>query len=64
METYFFVFSIHSFEFDYFSIYGSIFTKFGTPVVESPSEGTVSQNFYLGPTFYFMKSRKLSLKTW
>ena len=33
-------------------------------VVESHSEGTVSQIFYLGPSFYFMKSRKLSSKKW
>ena len=38
------------------------FTKFGTHVVQSNSEGTVSQIFYLGPSFYFMKSRKLGCK--
>ena len=31
-------------------------------VVESHSEGTVI--FYLGPGFYFLKSRKLSSKNW
>ena len=38
------------------------FTKFGTHVVKGHSEGTVSQIFYLGPSVYFMKSRKLSSK--
>ena len=33
-------------------------------VVEDHSEGTVSQIFDLGPSFYFMKSRKLSCKKW
>ena len=31
-------------------------------VVESYSEGTVSQILYLGPSFYFMKCRKLGNK--
>ena len=26
------------------------------------AEGTVSQNFYLGPSFYIMKSRKITMK--
>ena len=43
---------------------GAKATKFGTPLVEGHSEGTVSQIFYLGPSFYFMKSRKLSCKKW
>ena len=34
------------------------FTKFGIPVVQGNLEGTVSQILYLGPSFYFMKSRK------
>ena len=34
-------------------------TKFGRHVVEGHWEGTVSQTFYLGPSFNFMKSRKL-----
>ena len=38
------------------------FTKFGTHVVKGHSEGTVSQICYLGPSVYFMKSRKLSSK--
>ena len=38
-------------------------TKFGTPLAEGHS-GTVSQIFNLGPSFYFMKSRKLSCKKW
>ena len=38
--------------------------KIGRLVVENHSEGTVSQIFYLGPRFYFMKSRKLSCKKW
>ena len=41
---------------------GAKFTKFGTPVVEGHLEGTVSQNFYLGPRFYSMISRKVSCK--
>ena len=36
--------------------------KFQRDVVDVPIEGTVSQFFYLGPSFYFMKSRKLSCK--
>ena len=38
-------------------IYGPKITKFSTHVVKDHSEGTVSQIFYLGPGFYFMKSR-------
>ena len=26
------------------------------------TQGSLSQNFYLGPSFYFIESRKLSLK--
>ena len=37
-------------------------TKFKTCIVKGHSEGTVSQNFYLGPGFYFMKSRKYGCK--
>ena len=33
--------------------------KIGTHVAKTHSEGTVSHIFYLGPSFYFMKSRKL-----
>ena len=36
--------------------------KFGTCIVKAHSEGTVSQIFYLGPSFYLMISRKLCLK--
>ena len=36
--------------------------KFKGDVVEVPIEGTMSQIFYLGPSFYLMKSRKLSCK--
>ena len=36
--------------------------KFGTHVAKAHSEGTVSHIFDLGPSFYFMKSRKLSCK--
>ena len=43
-------------------IYGPKFTKFETGLVEGHSEGTVSQIFYLGPSFYFMKCRKLGCK--
>ena len=43
-------------------INGATFTKFETPLVKGHSEGTVSQNFDIGPSFYFMKSRKLSSK--
>ena len=38
--------------------------KFYGDVVKVPMEGTVSQNFYLGLSFYFMKSRILSFKKW
>ena len=40
-------------------IHGAKIIKFGTHVLEDYSEGTVSHIFYLGPSFYFMKSRKL-----
>ena len=43
-------------------IYGANFTRFGRHVAEDHLEGTVSQNLYLGPSSYFMKSRKLSSK--
>ena len=33
--------------------------KFGRHVVKAHSEGTVSQIFDLGSSFYFMNSRKL-----
>ena len=33
--------------------------KFGTLVVKANYEGTMSQIFYLGPSFCFMKSRIL-----
>ena len=36
--------------------------KFAVCVLWYHTEGTMSQNFYLGFSFYFMKSRKLSLK--
>ena len=36
--------------------------KFGRHVVKGHSEGTVSQIFDLGPSFYFMKCRKLNVK--
>ena len=39
-------------------------TKLGTHVVNDHSEGTVSQICYLGLSFHFMKSRKLSCKKW
>ena len=45
-------------------IYGANFIKFGTLIVEDYSEGTVSQIFYLGSSFHFMKSRKFSCKKW
>ena len=41
---------------------GENLIKFGTLVVGGHSEGTVSQILYLGPSFYFMKSRKLGCK--
>ena len=43
-------------------IYEAKITKFGTCVVDDHSEGTVSQIFELGPSFNFMKSRKLSCR--
>ena len=45
-------------------IHGANVTKFGTHVVGDHSEGTVSQIFYLGLSFDFMQSRKLSCKKW
>ena len=33
-------------------------------VVESLTEATMSQIFHLGPSFYFMKYRKLSSRKW
>ena len=45
-------------------IHGAKITKFGTHVVEDRSEGTVSQIFDLGLSFYFMQSRKLGCKKW
>ena len=45
-------------------IHGAKITKLGTHVVEDYSEGTMSQIFYLGLSFYFMQSRKLSCKKW
>ena len=38
------------------------YTQLCTHVVEGHLEGNVSQIFYLGLSFYFMKSRKLSYK--
>ena len=38
--------------------------KIGMFIVDSHSEGTVSQKRYSGPSFYFMKSRKFSCKKW
>ena len=43
-------------------IYEAKITKCCTCVVDGHSEGTVSQIFDLGPSFYFMKSRKLSCR--
>ena len=45
-------------------IHGAKITKLGTHVVEDYSEGTLSQIFVLGLSFYFMQSRKLSSKIW
>ena len=39
-------------------IHGAKITKLGTHVVEDYSEGTLSQIFDLGLSFYFMQSRK------
>ena len=36
--------------------------KVGGILVENHSEGTVSQIFYLGPCYFFMKCRKLGCK--
>ena len=38
-------------------IHGEKVTKFGTHVVNDYSEGTVSQIFYLGLSYHFMKSK-------
>ena len=43
---------------------GVKFTKFSTHVVEGHLEGTVSQIFYFGSSFNFMKSRKLRGGKW
>ena len=45
-------------------IHGAKFIQFGTLVVKGYLEGTLSQNIYLGPSFYSMKSRKLGCKKW
>ena len=36
--------------------------KFHIPTENIHLEGTVSQIFYVGPRFYFMKSRKIFMK--
>ena len=36
--------------------------KLGTCIVKAHKEGTMSQIFYLGPSFYVMMSRKLCSK--
>ena len=36
--------------------------KFVIHIDEGQLEGNVSQNFYLGPSFYFMQSRKKGFK--
>ena len=38
--------------------------KIGTLVVESHSEGKMSQNLYLDHSFLFIKSKKLCCKKW
>ena len=43
-------------------IFGANRSTFGTHVVEVHLEETLSQIFNLGPSFYFMKARKLSGK--
>ena len=35
---------------------------FSTHIDEEQMQGSVSQIFFLGPSFYFIKSRKLNLK--
>ena len=45
-------------------IHGAKVTKFDTHVVDNHSEGTMSQIYYLGLSFYLMKSRKLRCKKW
>ena len=47
-------------ELDMHDIHGAKTITFGTLIVDGHLEGTVSQIFYLGPSFHFMKSRKLS----
>ena len=39
-----------------------MFLKFDMHVDEGHLEGSVSQIFYLGPSFYFMQSRKKKKK--
>ena len=41
---------------------GAKIIKLGIHLAEHHSEGTVSQIFDLGPSFYFMESRKLSFE--
>ena len=43
-------------------IHGAKIIKLSIHLAEHHSEGTMSQIFDLGPSFYFMESRKLSLK--
>ena len=43
---------------------GAKFTKSGTHVVEGHLRGTMSQILYLGPSFNFMKSKKLKEEKW
>ena len=38
--------------------------KFSTSIHKIQMEGSVSQNFDLGPNFHFMKCRSLYLKKW
>ena len=36
--------------------------KFHMPIENTQIEGSVSQILYIGPSFYFMKSRKIVMK--
>ena len=53
------IFIIHFLNSDFSINICSIFAKFLENVVQSITEGSVSQFFYLGPTYFFMLCRNL-----
>ena len=42
------------FELNYFSFHGAKITKFATHVIDDHTEGTMSQNCYLGTSFLLL----------